>query len=175
MGSCALGSPDCSIAVDVIVGDVCIGDVSVSLRCGIWSLLVFEADSSWAACPCCCCGSGEGNAFCMLGSFAVLPTEVGDPLGLLFIVTVSLATATPFLGFALPLLALSLLLSLLFLLLRLPLLFLLHLLRVLAEFVTNVLMREVALLRPHVIVGDTAEPECQNTKTVVVKTINGHD
>jgi hypothetical protein len=111
----------------------------------------------------------------MLGSFAVLPAEVGDPLGLLFIVMVSLATATPFLGFALPLLALSLLLSLLFLLLRLPLLFLLHLLRVLAEFVTHVLMREVALLRPHVIVGDTAEPECQNTKTVVVKTINGHD
>jgi hypothetical protein len=108
----------------------------------------------------------------MLGSFAVLPAEVGNPLGLFSIVTVSLATATPFLSpflrFALSLLALSLLLFLLFFLLRLPLLFLLHLLRVLAESVTNVLMRKVALLRPHVIVGDTAESECQNAKTVIV-------
>jgi hypothetical protein len=98
----------------------------------------------------------------MLGSFAVLPAEVGDPLGLLFIVTVSLPMVAPCFKFALPLLALSLLLSLLFLLYRCPLLFLLHLLGILAEFVTNVLMREVALLRPHRIIGDTAEPECQN-------------
>lgn len=60
-------------------------------------------------------------------------------------------------GLALLLLALSLLLTCLFFLFGLSCLCFLDLLGILAEFVTNVLMRNIALLRPHVIVRNAAE------------------
>lgn len=103
----------------------------------------------------------------MVVSTVVLLAEVGDPLWLLGMLTFSSAATSFFtslftllLGLTLLLLALFLTLLLLCFSLRLSLLFFLDLLGILAEFVTDVLMRKVALLRPHMIVCDTAETKC---------------
>lgn len=79
--ACSVGS-DCSLAVDVVVGDISIGVVLTSLGCKVWSLQVFEADISWTSWLCCWRGVGQGDVFCMAVSFMVLSAEVGDPLRL---------------------------------------------------------------------------------------------
>ena len=118
----------------------------------------------------------------MVVSFVVLLAEVGNPLWLLGVVAISSATASLFASFfalllrlALLLLALFLLLLPLFFLLRLSLFFFLDLLGVFAEFVTDVLMRKVAFLRPHVIVCDAAKTKGENAERVVVETSNSHE
>ena len=100
----------------------------------------------------------------MVVSGVVLFAEVGDPLWLLGMLAFSSAATsfltslfTLLLGLAILLLALFISLLLLCLPLRLSLFFFFDLLGVFAEFVTNVLMRKVALLRPHMIICDTAE------------------
>jgi hypothetical protein len=118
----------------------------------------------------------------MIVSFVVLLAKVGDPLRLLGVLAFSSATTSLFtslfmslLGFAPPLLALFLLLLSLFLLLRLSLLFFLDLLGVFAESITNVLLRKVALLWPHMIVRDAAKSKSENAERVIVETTNSHE
>lgn len=101
----------------------------------------------------------------MVVSVVVLLAEVGNPLRLLRIAfALSSATTSFFASFLVSLRGIALLLLALFFLflplcfaLRLSLFFLLDLLGVFAEFVTDVLMRKVAFLRPHVIVCDAAK------------------
>lgn len=99
--------------------------------------------------------SGQGDALVGLVSFSVR-AEVGQPLRFLFIFTVTLAMTF---GNVALLLILFLLLALFRFLLRFPRLLDLLISGILAKFVSNVLMRKVAFLRPHMIVRDAAEAE----------------
>ena len=120
----------------------------------------------------------------MSGSSLALAAEVGDPLGRV-IVAVVVATVAITVGFATPLLGLTLLALLalfalpfpLLLALLLALLLLLQLFlffRVFAGFVTDVLVWEVAFGRPHVIMRGAAKSKRENAQAEIVEATNCH-
>jgi hypothetical protein len=163
------------------------GDVAVLLSADDWRLLVFEADplaSSLRWRRSVLSGSCEWDVFSVSGSSLAPTGEVGDPIGrVIAAVTVTFWLATSRLRLAVLALALSTLLALLALSLTLPLALLLALLdsflfflffRVFAFVVANVLVREVALGRPHMIVGGAAKSERENAQTEVVEAIDCH-
>jgi hypothetical protein len=170
------------------------GDVAVLLSADDWRLLVFEADplaSSLRWRRSVLSGSCEWDVFSVSGSSLAPAGEVGDPIGrVIAAVTVTFWLATSLLWLATSrlrltvlALALSTLLALLALSLTLPLALLLALLdsflfflffRVFAFVVANVLVREVALGRPHMIVGGAAKSERENAQTEVVEAIDCH-
>jgi hypothetical protein len=178
----ACSSLSWSSAVNVFVGDVAIGDVAVLLSADDWRLLVFEADPLGTSTVFCWRtsrsgrGSGEWDLFSVSGSCLALAGEVGDPIGrviaasllrlgvLAFLVDVALFTL-----FAS---SLTLFLALLLALLCSFLQFLFS--RVFAFVVADVLVWEVALGRPHMIVGGAAKSEREDAQTEIVEATDCH-